>query len=337
MGFDEFMKACLYDPEHGFFATGPLRSSQSGDFLTSPEVSPLFGATLARFVAAEWERLGRPADFAVVDVGAGSGSLLAALLEAIDAPVTAWAVEASPAARAALREIVEPDHVFESVDDLGGITGVVIANELLDNVPAGLAVWSGEEWLERKVGLDDAGRFEFVDVAADGMIAAWASKYGGELPPGSLVETQPAAATWLRTALAKLDRGAFVAFDYGGTTEELAPRRTRGTLRTYRAHHLGPDPLDEPGETDVTVDVNFSALVDVAEAAGHSATLVRQDDFLTEWGLRDVVTDLRRAELEAARSGPAMERLAIRSRLGDAEALLHPRGLGDFRVLVVRV
>ncbi|MCP3860890.1 MAG: class I SAM-dependent methyltransferase, partial [Phycisphaeraceae bacterium] len=84
MPFEEFMAACLYDPDGGFFATGPLRSTRDGDFLTSPEVSPWFGRMLARFVAEEQTRTGAD-PFLVVDAGAGSGSLLRPLMEDLSA------------------------------------------------------------------------------------------------------------------------------------------------------------------------------------------------------------------------------------------------------------
>ena len=144
------------------------------------------------------------------------------------------------------------------------------------------------------------------------------------------------AAEWMSATLETLECGALVVFDYGGTTEELEPRRSTGTLRTYRAHHLGPDPLLEPGATDITVDVNFSALVSVAEQCGAVVELLRQDDFLERYGLRTVLRKMRTRELELARSGDEMARLVVRSELKDAETLLHPRGLGDFRVLIAR-
>jgi SAM-dependent MidA family methyltransferase len=127
-----------------------------------------------------------------------------------------------------------------------------------------------------------------------------------------------------------------VVIDYGGTAEELESRRTQGTLRTYRRHHLGPDPLSEPGATDVTVDVDFTAMIAAAESSGATAELLRQDDFLDGLGLRAVVRDLRHRELDLARAGDAMDRLVVRSEMTNAETLLHPRGLGDFRVLVAR-
>jgi SAM-dependent MidA family methyltransferase len=165
-------------------------------------------------------------------------------------------------------------------------------------------------------------------------VVAWCDAYAGAVPEGGMVEVQLAAAAWVRAALDRIGRGSLVIVDYGGTAEELEPRRTQGTLRTYRSHHLGPDPLVEPGATDVTVDVNFTAMVAVAEEAGATVSLLRQDDFLDDLGLRDVVRDLRRRERELARSGAGMERLELRSEATDAETLLHPRGLGDFRAMI---
>ncbi|MDX2465803.1 MAG: SAM-dependent methyltransferase, partial [Acidimicrobiia bacterium] len=251
-------------------------------------------------------------------------------------PVSFDAFEASPAARAALADLLGPERVHESLDDLPDIfDGVIIANELLDNLPVALAIRSGDGWVERWVGATD-DRFGFVTAEARPDVVAWCEAYAGTVPDGGMVEVQLAAAEWVRAALSRIGRGTLVIIDYGGTAEELEPRRTQGTLRTYRSHHLGPDPLLEPGATDVTVDVNFTAVVAVAvaEAEGAHVELHRQDDFLDNLGLRDVVSDLRHRERDLARSGDAMQRLIVRSEATDAETLLHPRGLGDFRVLV---
>ena len=327
--FEVFMDLALYDPDGGFFTTGKLRSERGGDFLTSPEVSTLFGETLARFVDRERERIGQP--FEVVEVAAGSGSLIGPLKSAIDVEVSA--VEASPAAREALDALLGPDRVGGDLPDR--IRGVVIANELIDNLPMALAQRGESGWRERWVGTD-GDVLAMVDALARPHVVEWLAKYAGDVPEGGWVEVQLAAGAWLRDALDRLEEGAILLFDYGDTAENLVPRRQDGTLRTYRAHHLGPHPLDEPGETDITADVNFTALVAAAEEAGAWVELHRQDDFLSELGLRDRLSDLRHAELEAARSGDEMERLRLRSMKTEAETLLHPRGLGDFRVLVAR-
>lgn len=328
------MEIALYDPEHGYFTTGSLRSHRAGDFLTSPEVSPLFGETIAGFVAAEMKRIGTP--FTLVEAGAGSGSLLGPLLGALDEPPDrVVAVEVSAAARAALQERVPTAEVVPSMAGLDVFTGIIVANELLDNLPAAIAVRSGSAWLERVVAVGAEG-LEYDVAEARPEMAAWAERQADGAAEGSVVEVQIAAGEWLRDVLDRLEAGAVLIFDYGDTPDGLASRRAEGTVRTYRGHHLGPDPLLDPGSTDITMDVDFDALAAVAAAVGAEAEVLRQDEFLERWGLRAHLDRLRQEELEAARGGDVMRRLSLRSDRTGGETLLHPRGLGDFRVLVVR-
>ena len=331
MPFERFMELSLYGPG-GFFSGEVLRSQKSGDFLTSPEISPLFGRTLAAFVAAEHEQIGDP--FAVLEAGAGSGSLLGPLLEAH--PVEGWAVEVSPPARARLASMLGPDRVLESLAEFPGpLRGVVIANELLDNLPMAIAQLTENGWRERWVGSEAAG-LALVDAPPRPEVSSWLERFSGPVEPGAWVEVQIQASHWVIEALSFLEAGALLVIDYGDTAESLLPRRKDGTLRTYRSHHLGPHPLDEPGATDITADLNFTAMVAAAESTGADVTVSRQDDFLARWGLRKVLSELRSQELELARSQPELERLALRSRRTEAETLMHPRGLGDFRVMVAR-
>ena len=324
MPFERFMKISLYDAD-GFFGGKTLRSEKGGDFLTSPEVSSLFGETLAEYVREERERIGEP--FQLVEVGAGSGSLLRPLLDVLD--VDALAVEASPAARERLSEFVDVSPVMPE-----SVRGVVVANELLDNLPMAVAQRVDGSWRERWVGLD-GDDLAFVD--ADPRVDAvdWLDAHAGDVADNGWVEVQLAAQRWLLTAFESMEAGSIVLIDYGDTAENLLPRRRDGTLRTYRSHHLGPHPLDEPGKTDITADVNFSALIAMAREAGAEVSLHRQDDFLSEFGLRERLSKLRRAELQATQSRNETERLRLRTLKTEAETLLHQRGLGDFRVLVI--
>jgi SAM-dependent MidA family methyltransferase len=330
IGFDRFMQIALYDPDGGYFATGSLRSDRDGDFLTSPEVSPLFGETIARFVAAERERIGEP--FSLVEVGGGSGSLLRPLLDGLDAAPSTMVIERSAAARASIGLTV-PEAVF--IDELNRVRGVIVANELLDSMPTALVVKRGDGWRERHV--SDAGSgLELIDAEPRAEAVEWAGRFAGPVPEDGQVEVELQASRWIRGALEQLDAGVLLLFDYGDLAENLESRRVEGTVRTYRSHHLGPDPLAEPGATDITMDVNFSAMVAIAEEAGATVEFLRQDDFLEQWGLRDRIAALRDDELAAARAGETMDRLKLRSQITDAETLLHPRGLGDFRVMVCR-
>jgi SAM-dependent MidA family methyltransferase len=333
MPFDEYMRLVLYDPDEGYFATGPLRSDREGDFLTSPEVSPLFGETIARFVDAEAQRIGaEPVD--VVEVGAGSGSLLRPLLDALRAGARAWVVEVSAAARKRLAERIPDATVMASLDELTDpVLGVIVANEVADNLPAALAVRRGSEWRERRVGAE-GDDLAWVECEARQEVAAWADRFAGPVPEGGQVEVQLEAFAWMQRLTGMLEAGSVLVFDYGETGEGLAQRRAEGTLRTYRGHHLGPDPLLEPGATDVTADVDVGALAAAAEEAGADVEVLSQAAFLERWGLRERLRELRGEELALARDGDPMERLRVRSTRTEAETLLHPRGLGDFRVVV---
>ena len=330
--FEQFMDRALYGAG-GFFASDSLRSERSGDFLTSPEVSPFFGETLAAFVRSEGDRIGEP--FRLVEVAAGSGSLLRPLLALVD--VEAWAVEISPAAIRALGDVVGPDRVVSSLDDIADpLRGVIVANELLDNLPMAIAQLTERGWRERWVGVDGPA-LAFLDADPRPEVLAWLERFAGPVENGGWVEVQLRASDWVRSAVGRLEAGAVVVVDYGDTMENLAPRRQDGTLRTYRAHHLGPHPLDEPGATDITADVNFTAIEAAAREAGAEVELWRQDDFLAALGLRDRISAMRHEELALARAGDEMARLRLRSHRTEAETILHPRGLGDFRVVVARV
>jgi SAM-dependent MidA family methyltransferase len=294
----------------------------------------MFGEAVSRLVESEIERVGEP--FRLVEVAAGSGSLLRSLLASSERDLEAWAVEVSPAAKVALSQVIPAERVVDSLESIPApLRGVIVANELIDNLPMAIAQRVGGEWRERWVGADRS-ELALIDADPRPEVLDWLDRFAGPVPDGGMVEVQLAAADWLRTAMSMLEAGSIVLFDYGDTTENLLPRRQDGTLRTYRSHHLGPHPLDEPGATDITADVNFTALEAIAVEAGWETKIWRQDDYLAHLGLRDRISAMRHEELALARSGDAMERLKVRTRRTEAETLMNPRGLGDFRVLVAR-
>jgi SAM-dependent MidA family methyltransferase len=333
--FDRFLDLALYGP-HGFYTAaveGGRAGRRGGDFLTSPEVGPLFGAVLHRWIEAERLRQGDPVDFTVVEVGAGPGTLARSIRAAerrtaehrVDRPTAAggWstrylAVEVSPAQRAAHPEAVES--LAELPDP--PVTGVVIANELLDNLPFRLLVFDGG-WREAHVDVDRDGRA--VEVLAPGPVEPppWLPR---SAPHGARVPWQQRAADWVDGARALVPGGAVLCIDYTtATTAELAGEPWRAWLRTYRGHDRGAHYLRDLGLQDITAQVAVDQLP--ADVVVRS-----QAQFLQRWGIDELVEEGRRA-WEAAAAAPTVAALAMRSRVSEAEALLDPTGLGGFSVL----
>jgi SAM-dependent MidA family methyltransferase len=322
--FDEFMGEALYGAE-GFYTSGGGRAGRRGDFLTSPEVGPLFGAMVAAFLDAEWERTGRPDPFVVVDAGAGPGTLARAVLSAGAACAAAMhfvAVELSAEQRAMHPVGVESR---ASMPD-GPFDGVVIANELLDNLPFRLAVYDGG-WRESHVEVRNDGTL--VEVLASPLIPVPAM-----LPEraslGARAPLQDDAHRWVDDALGRVRSGCVVAIDYFvATTGELAGRPWREWLRTYRRHGRGNHYLVDPGEQDITAEVAIDQLPPPTTA--HT-----QAEWLRRLGIDELV-DAGRRYWEQHADRPDLDAIRMRSRTREAEALLDPAGLGAFTVCEWRV
>ncbi|MCB0983198.1 MAG: SAM-dependent methyltransferase [Ilumatobacter sp.] len=319
--FDEFMAEALYGAD-GFYTTGG-RAGRRGDFLTSPEVGPLFGAVIARWIDAEFERQGRPDGFTVVEAGAGPGTLARTVLLA--APHLAGryvTVETAEAQRTG-----HPDGVTALADlPAGPVRGVVVANELLDNLPFRLAVFDGG-WREAHVMVGRDGALSEVLLPAP---AEW-GWLPRTAPHGGRVPVQEYAGAWVADACALLAPGGTVlCIDYGtARTAALALEPWRTWLRTYRGHERGAHYLRDAGMQDITTEVCLDQLPEP-----HSVRT--QAQFLQRWGIADLVDEGRQA-WEAKAAAPDLAALRGRSRIREAESLLDPDGLGSFLVLEWRV
>ena len=309
----------------GFYTSGGGAAGRRHDFLTSPEVGPLFGAVIARALDAWWRELGEPDTFTVVDAGAGPGTLARSIRAAAPAcldSIRYIAVEVSPEQR-----LLHPDWVT-AVPAMPSrpITGVVIANELLDNLPFRLFVMDGE-WREAHVTCVADGTFaEVLCAAADVDQLHLPVK----APHGARVPVQRAAARWVAETLNLLDAGRLVLIDYASaTTAALAVRPWREWLRTYREHDHGDHYLRNPGTQDITTEVVLDQLF---AGVGEPDAWRPQSQFLQRWGIDELVEEGRRVwEQSAAR--PTVAALAMRSRVREAEALCDPAGLGSFSVV----
>jgi len=337
--FARFMDLALYDPDGGYYRSATARPGREGDFLTAPEAHPIFGAALSRAVADAWDRLDRPATFVLRESGAGSGTLGLAVLEGLRAerPDLAATIRYQPVEVEASRldSIVARFGAagFEAALGAPGetaepITGVILANEVLDALPTHRLVSRAGELREIFVGSVDGA---FVDVEAAPSTVALAARL--EFEGVTLVDDQRAEVclaldAWVATMAAGLGRGVALFIDYGYPATELYDpvRRRDGTLRAYLRHRVHDDPYIHVGRQDLTAHVDVTAVERAAAAAGlgHLGTTT-QAEFLVGLGTEEL--------LQAIQADPATtleSYLAVRSALF---RLLDPGAMGRFRVM----
>jgi SAM-dependent MidA family methyltransferase len=284
--FDRFMALALYAPGLGYYArTGSpvFGASPAGgsDFTTAPEMSSLFGATLADAVR---QALDATATDEVWEFGAGSGALARQLLGELGGRVSHYRiVELSAALRARQRERLAPfGGRVEWVDALpASMQGVVVGNEVLDAMPVQLLHFDGHAWSERGV-VEREGAFVFEDRPTQAHPPVDAA-----FEPGTTTEVHPQAEAFVCTLADRLQRGAAFFVDYGFPDREYYhPARLGGTLMCHRAHRSDPNPLAEVGDKDITAHVNFSAIALAAQDAGFTVLgYTSQAHFLVNCGI----------------------------------------------------
>lgn len=295
-----FVEQALYGPG-GFYETGGRAGRRGASFVTSPEVGPLFGAVVARALDAWWDQAGRPGEWVVVDAGAGPGTLARAVLAAD--PACAPALHLVCVERTATQRELHPDGVT-STDVLPDEADVIVANELLDNLPFGLLERTPEGW--EPVRVDDDGT-----TAPDGT--------------GTRVPVAASAAAWITTARRRLRPGGrLLCLDYADATPALAARPWTDWVRAFAGHDRLADPFAEPGSRDITLVVPWDQLPAPDETADQATWLRRH-------GIDELVEEGRRHWTEHA-ARPDLLAMRMRSRISEAEALLDPAGLGAFTV-----
>ena len=293
--FDRYMALALYAPGLGYYANASRKfgrmPASGSDFVTAPEMTPLFGATLAVQVR---EALEATRTREVWEFGAGSGALAAQLLQALGKTVSRYTiVELSASLRERQqRTLAAFGQRVQWVSELPQrIEGVVVGNEVLDAMPVKLLVRKGGVWHERGV---------MVRSAAAHPTTAWKDmptdlRPPVEVPGGHdyLTEIHPQAEAFVRTLADRLTAGAAFFLDYGfPEAEYYHPQRHMGTLMTHRGHQADPDPLDSPGEKDITAHVNFTGIAVAAQEAGlPTLGYTSQGRFLINCGIVEKLAD----------------------------------------------
>jgi SAM-dependent MidA family methyltransferase len=342
--FAEFMSAALYDPDDGYYQRGERRPGRGGDFLTSPEATPLFGITIARQIAECWERLGSPEQFVVREYGAGIGGLAYDILAGLsEASADAFAaveyrlvdvnIAQLEGALAAMTEVGLGAKVVAELangEALEPITGVILANEVADAMPVHRLVQRESGVQEIRVGWRD-GWFADVEgeVSNESALAVMRVTEAVTFHPGDRFDVSPAADAWFADAAAALDRGYAFVIDYGYPVEELwAPVRRTGLVRGYYEHTVTDDPYLRVGEQDLTGHVDFSALERVGRRAGMMpAGLTTQADLLVALGLGEFMVSMQR--------DPEMTMDRYLAAQAAVMRLIDPGGLGRFRVMAM--
>ncbi len=327
----QYMTACLHDPQDGYYATRP-RLGESGDFLTAPLVSQMFGELLGLWAAEVWTRLGRPDRVLLVEAGPGDGTLMGdALRAARVAPgfleaIKLVLVETSPPLIVAQRArlvggLAEPSWATSLAELPDGAMVILLANELLDCLPARQFVHAQRGWAERMVGLDAAGELAF------GLTPSPAGVALPEAEVGDLIEVSPAQEAFGAElgALILRQGGAALLIDYGRS--EPGPGDTLQALKAHRK--VGP--LECPGEADLTVHADFPAVAAAARRAGAcAAPIITQGELLGRLGIYERAEALARHHPDRAEIlQRQLERLTAPDQMGSLfKALaIHSPGL----------
>jgi NADH dehydrogenase [ubiquinone] 1 alpha subcomplex assembly factor 7 len=307
-----YMLMCLHDPRDGYYATRP---GFNADFTTAPETSQVFGELLGLWAAHEWMRLGSPRKIWLIELGPGRATMMSDMLRAADS-VKGFAeaaeialVEASPALRHAQRERLEPRSIrtFDELEDVPPGPAIIVANEFLDCMSVRQFVREGNSWRERQVGLAPGDRLQFG-------VGPHADLPANVIPVGDSIEVAPALETLIDGVARRFrrDPGRALFIDYGPSD-----RSPGDTLRAFRAGQQ-VDPLADPGVADLTADVDFPRLRQIAESEGlmvHGP--IQQGYFLTRLGALERARSLGRANpARAEEIAAAVQKLIAPEQMG---------------------
>ncbi|HEY8574280.1 class I SAM-dependent methyltransferase [Phenylobacterium sp.] len=322
----QFMTAALHDPDYGYYATRPALG-EDGDFVTAPLVSQMFGELIGVWAFAAWTLLGEPPRVRLVELGPGDGTLMSDILRAARAApafldaAEVWLVETSEPLRRQQQERVGDRVRWAAAlaDVPQGAPLLVVANELMDCLPARQFVRTAVGWAEQVVGVDAEGRLAFR------LSATPVATLLPDAPEGAVYEQSAAQAALGAELGARVlrDGGAALLIDYGRAEPGFGD-----TLQALRRHKK-VDPLACPGEADLTVHADFPAVLAAAEAQGAETALLHQAEFLARLGIGERAEALVRSRPDKAPLiGRQLHRLVGADQMGELfkAACIHSPG-----------
>jgi len=321
ISFARYMELVLHEPGLGYYAGGARKLGPGGDFVTAPELSPLFGRALARQVAA----LLQPGD-AVLEFGAGSGALAEVLIGELPGVKYQILETSSELSDRQQQRLGTRAHWIDHLPQK--FRGVMIANEVVDAMPVHAVTWTPAGLMERGVCANE-GQLAWAEKVADRSLVENSREIHIEIPPSGRYESELAlfARAWMRSLGRVLARGAIIVIDYGFPAREyFHPQRSMGTLACHYRHRVHGDPFYLPGLQDVTAHVDFSALARAARESGMEVLgYANQAQFLVNCGITGLL----------AGENPADPKRYLPAAAA-AQKLLSPSEMGElFKVLAV--
>lgn len=328
--FADYMRLALYAPGLGYYSGGSHKFGAAGDFVTAPEISPLFAQSLAQPVAQVLAETGGD----VLEVGAGSGILAADLLAELERlgrlPQRYWILELSAELvqrqRVTLQERVP--HLLARVGWLSSLpptfVGCIVGNEVLDAMPCRIVRKQDAAWVERGVIWQDGFAWAERTLAnTDGLPDL-------DLPAGYTTEIQPEATAFVAGLAAVVERGALILLDYGfDAGSYYHPQREQGTLMCHYRHHSHDDPFYLPGLQDITTHVDFSAIYAASVAAGWRLEgYTSQAAFLLDAGLLAALARLAPGTPAYFQASAAAQKLTSPAEMGELfKAIAFSKGM----------
>ncbi|CAN5189747.1 SAM-dependent methyltransferase [soil metagenome] len=335
ISFARYMELALYAPGLGYYSGGSAKLGHAGDFTTAPEITSLFGATLAQMATP----LMAQSSPQILEIGAGSGKLAYDILSELrhaGSPIEQYLIlELSGELRARQENMLRDFEQVRWLDRLPStFAGVVIGNEVLDAMPVHLVLKTEQGWRERGIGLGP-DNFAYVDMPCDESLMAQIPD-AASLPDSYLTEVHPQASAFMRSVAEMFDAaghggnrcgGAAIFIDYGFPAHEYyLAQRTQGTLMCHYRHHAHPDPLYLPGLQDITAHVDFTAIARAAIEGGLDVLgYTSQAAFLLDAGIGDLL--LRT---------PPSDPLRYLPQANAVQKLISPAEMGElFKVLML--
>lgn len=331
ISFADYMQMALYMPHLGYYSGETNKFGRGGDFVTAPEISPLFSQALANQVAQVLQATMGD----VLELGAGTGKLAAAVLQRLAAleqlPQHYFILEVSANLRQRQQECLQsllPEDLFQRVQWLGHLpksfSGIVVGNEVLDAIPVHMVEWRAGQWLERGLMFNQQLTWQTRPLQDLSLVADIDSS---QLPDGYISEVCPAATGLIASLANMLQQGVILMLDYGFSAREYYhPQRRQGTLMCHFQHYAHDDPLIYPGLQDITAHVNFTAMAETALVQGIAcAGYTTQAQFLMNCGI-----------LQLLQTVPPEDSARYLPMVAAVQKLLSPAEMGElFKVLAL--